>query len=726
VKPLKVAHLSLAFSLLLMLALLAMGATMWLRLNSTAEHIRNEEEIAAAREVREAVQALEDNLRATVEQLARWEETRRQFEHPEYYALWRDMRVRDVGMLPATVSAVALYDIRGHILAEPRGTSMPAGLGAPVARLRFTRQDSEPGELLVLFPVHADMEQTRVAGYGALRLELASQLRLVRAYRYADLRDSHPHLRPGVHDRLADAIAELPYSVVPNRELDRLNDAFQVSLLRLFAALLVILMLGAWFLNQVLVRPLNRLSRDIDRLRAAPSDVRGSALADTSTNVAELDNLQRSFGEYHDKLAVLRQDLEKTSRDFFDQARRDALTGVYNRRAFDEDWHALADAGYLGRCALILYDCDHFKAINDTYGHGVGDLVIQAIARSLGTALRTGDRLYRLGGDEFATMLPNSDPASAEAVAERCLLHVRSHDFQQYGLNEPVSVSIGLALSEPAAFNLHELHARADLAMYNAKRPGNRKIILHSDAIDDMRSLVSNRRINAVYNAVQRPECLLLRYPRIVRLPSRDLAYNEAQVRIRHGDELLAPETVLPVVRSHRLEVEFDLALLRAIEEDIRIGRRPDAPGLYLNISALGLLDERVLQALAGMRVRAPDIELVVGIEEAALIQHYDPARLHMQRLRDTGCLVALDDFGSAYSSVRHLASLPVDMIKFDGALIAQLASDVPKERLMVGEFANLVSGNGYRIVAKGVDSEEIMQRVEALGFDYAQGSHLD
>jgi diguanylate cyclase (GGDEF)-like protein len=143
----------------------------------------------------------------------------------------------------------------------------------------------------------------------------------------------------------------------------------------------------------------------------------------------------------------MHRDLERSSRDFYDQARRDALTGAFNRRAFDEDWQALEQDARVGRRTLILFDCDHFKAINDTYGHPVGDAVIQAIARSLAGALRHNDRLYRLGGDEFAAILVGSDLHMAEGIAERCQEQLLVHDFGQYGIAEPVTISVGLAHS---------------------------------------------------------------------------------------------------------------------------------------------------------------------------------------------------------------------------------------------------------------------------------------
>ncbi len=720
-KPIKVSHLSLVFVGLILFALLGLGTLMWLELGQLTSRIRAQETQAAHQEVRDGLARMESSLRDGVEALGRWDETRQQLIYPDYYVMWRDLRVRDAGMLPAYVSGVALYDKRGHILAEPRGEFMPSELVGLPGRIQFSGAGDDR-HLYVFFPVHADPDGTILLGHGAIKVDFPMQFRLIRAYRYADIQGLKIQLRAQASNSLAAAISRIDYDTLPNQNLANIKDVLQVTFMRLLAAMLVILALGAWFFKRALVSPLNRISRDIDNLKNAPGDSRSLVPLESPMRVQELENVRRSFSEYHEKLALLRKDLEKSSQDFFDQARHDALTGAFNRRAFDEDWRALADAGYLGKCALLLFDCDHFKTINDSYGHGVGDLVIQAIANNLSQALRTGDRLYRLGGDEFATMLPNSDSPSAEAVAERCLQHIQSHDFRRYGLIEPVSVSIGIALSEHSAFNLHELHSQADLAMYSAKRPGNRKFVFYSGDIDGMANLVSNIRVNAVYNAIQHADALQMHYQPIVALPASHTAYVEALARIRHGDDLLMPGEFLTIVEAHRLDVEFDLAVLRSLESDMRIGRLAADMGLSINVSPTGIIDESLIGALLDLKEHQAQRKMIIEITENALITQMDRASENLRRLREVGYLVALDDFGSGYSSLRYLSCMPVDLVKFDISMIHQLVSDDPKKRLVVGEIANIVSANGYQIVAEGVETEEHLSRVVALGFNYAQG----
>lgn len=724
-KPIKVSHLSLAFIGLILVAMLGLGGLMWAEISQLTERIRAQETLAADNEVREALDRMESQLVNSVEALGRWDETRQQLVYPEYYALWRDMRVRDAGMLPSFVRGVALYDKAGRILSSPRGESMPTMTPGRAAHVQFGATGDDR-HMDVYFPVFADPGSTILLGHGAIKIDFPNQFRQVHTYRYADLKKLKLSMRPEVSNTLAGVIARIEYTTVPNQELANIKGMIQVTFMRLLGAMLIILALGAFFFKRALISPLNRISRDIDSLKDASGSAHELIPLERPMRIQELENVRRSFSEYHEKLALLHQDLERSSRDFFDQAHHDALTGAYNRRAFNEDWRSLADAGYLGKCALLLFDCDHFKPINDTYGHGVGDLVIQAIASNLAQALRTGDRLYRLGGDEFATVLPNSDAASAQAVAERCLHHIQSHDFQQYGLKETVTISIGIALSEHAAFNLHELHSQADLAMYNAKRPGNCKFVFYDGGIEGMSNLVSNLRVNAIYRAVQHPEAIVMDYQPIVSLPAARCAYVEALARIPQGDERLMPDDFLNIVHAHRLDVEFDLAVLRSLNGDILSGRLPADVGLTINISAQGIVDPRLIQSLLDFRKREARRALVIEITESALNQFPDQAGANLDRLRAAGFLAALDDFGSGHTPLLSLSALPVDWIKFDIGLTHRLAGDDPKQRRTVGEFAHIIGANGYRRIAEGVETREQLARVIELGFDFAQGHALD
>ena len=175
-------------------------------------------------------------------------------------------------------------------------------------------------------------------------------------------------------------------------------------------------------LASLLAAPLRRLSLHIDALREG----QGGLLAESFTRslpVAELEKVRHSLNDYQNKLEQMHYSLNEKNDELWTLVHHDPLTGIYNRRRFEEDWeHVLSvSSGHRLEVSLLLFDCDHFKAINDTYGHQTGDQVIQAITHSLQNTLRHGDRLYRLGGDEFATLF--LDIAPNLALADRGAVH---------------------------------------------------------------------------------------------------------------------------------------------------------------------------------------------------------------------------------------------------------------------------------------------------------------
>ena len=719
-RPIRISHLSLGFFFIVVLLVLSLSGLMWIELNAAAKHVRVQEQESAKNEVQEGLKSAQAKLNKMAQDLANWDETRQQLMFSDYYSLWRDLRVRDAGMISNSVDAVALYNKEGRILAEPRGETMPTTLPIKTKNVLFSSQEGH-SHLFIFFPVYADPGEQILLGYGGIKVDFISEMLLGYAYRFADITSLKVDFKPDAQPTLEQAVQHVTYNILPNQNLDTIKTLLQTSFIRLLAMLLVLLLLGAYLFRRLLVQPLNRITREIDRLKNTSSILDLQNTLEQPMQVNELESMRKSFREYHNKLAELRQDLERNNQDFFDQARHDALTTAFNRRAFEEDWERLADSGFSSRCMLLLFDCDHFKPINDTYGHTVGDAVIQAIATILMNAVRSGDRLYRLGGDEFATLLPNSDVITAERVAERCLQQIQCHDFLQYGVKEPVSISIGVASSKQGVSNLHVLHTQADLAMYHAKRPGNRKIVFFSEDMDSMSSLVSSPLVSAVYEAIQNPSLIKLHYQPIVSLPSGEPSYAEALTRIEHEGELIMPRSLFPIIHAHRLDVEFDIAVIRSLSNDIEQGRAP-LHGLSINISPPGIVDDQIIQHLMELKANERNRKIVVEITETALITQIDKASQNIQTLRAAGYLVALDDFGSGYSSLRYLSVMPVDLVKFDISMIRLLLSDESKQRLMVGEFANIVSANGYQIVAEGVETEEMLDRVNALGFNYAQG----
>jgi diguanylate cyclase (GGDEF)-like protein len=726
-RPVRIATLSAGFVVLVGLLVATMGGMLWLELEHVSASIRAKEAELGRNEIAQANTALEQRMMTIGQTLANWDETRQQLIFDEYYTLWRDVRVRDARIVPPSTDTVALYDKLGRLLKPQRnGESMPLRLPVRPPAM-FVMREQGHDHLYGYFPIHADPAGEILLGYAAIKCDYIHELLVIQPFRYVDKASLKIEARLGEAVPLREMFSRLRFAPLANQDVDALRQTLGQAYTRLILATFLVLALGAWLVHQVLVRPLRLITQGIDALQTAG----GSLVSERALGpvpIRELDNVRASFNDYHLRLTELHRNLEQSNRDFYDQARRDALTGAFNRRAFEEDWRRLAVSEACTGCSLILFDCDHFKAINDTYGHLVGDAVIAAIAGSLRQALRADDKLYRIGGDEFATLLCNTEPRVAQLITERCLEHTLAHDFREYGVLEPVTISIGLAYSA-CARDLGTLQKQADLAMYTAKRPGNRKIVVYDESIGQVSALVANREVSVVFQAIQQPDMLEFRYQPIMRLPETQEEYVEALARIRCDDclgGLISPAAIFPIVQARRLDVEFDLAVIAAIRRDLERGLPALARGVAINLSAPGLLSGKVIAALEALRATFSQRKLVVEITETALITQLEAAIQHIDRLRAAGFQIALDDFGSGYSSLRYLAAMPVDLVKFDISLVHQLLEGSHRQHMVVEDIARLVLNAGYELVAEGIETPELLTKVTDMGFSHAQGFLFD
>jgi len=208
-------------------------------------------------------------------------------------------------------------------------------------------------------------------------------------------------------------------------------------------------------------------------------------------------------------------------------------------------------------------------------------------------------------------------------------------------------------------------------------------------------------------------------------MPMQQKEYVEALTRIRDGNDLIRPDSIFPIVQARNLDAEFDLAVLRAVEMDMESGRLPAGQGVSINLSAPGIVNSKVIAASVELVRRHSGRKIVVEITETALISQMETATAHIRQLQDAGALVALDDFGSGYSSLRYLASMPVDIVKFDISMIRLLETGDSRQKLIVEEIAGMVRTAGYDMVAEGVETREQLDMVIGMGFTHVQGYYF-
>ena len=686
-------------------------------------HNRN----AAQSELAVAVQRLLAQSDEQATNLAYWDETRQQMVLPEYYAYWRDQRVFESGILNRRFTRAALYNRSGELLApSPAKNSMPARLPdgvSPNQPPSWLADEAGTTALYHAFPVYNDEQRQALLGYGLIRLDFMPALLRQETLYFTDSASVSLALDPGETLAVSELVSRLSFSARPDLDQLSFQTILSRTLLALFVLLLATTLLGFVAYNHLLMRPLRRLSQDIDAMqhgRFNPTSSRSQSM-----RISELENIRRSLYDYQLQLRELHGSLEHQNREFHSQARQDVLTGCHNRRAYDEDWGNFrqelktAPQGV----AFLLFDCDRFKAINDTYGHAKGDRVLTIIADALVMALRANDRLYRLGGDEFATFLSHATPAQAKQIAQRCQGLLYASAFKDLGIKEPVGISIGIAFCAADQLELiDELPKQADIAMYTAKQPGRTRIALYGEDTERAaQALVASRETSALFQALATPGMIEMHYQAIHGLPGRQVDYYEALARIRYNGELIMPTAFLPVIGSRRLETEFDLAVLHQVDADLSSNQLPPGVGVSINMSAQSISHPEVVSNLLELSRHNARHPLMLEITETSLITQMAEVSTYLDLLRTVQYRIAMDDFGTGYSPMRYLVDLPVDVVKFDISLVSKLGQD-NRAGQVVADFARMMRDAGYVLVAEGVETDAVLRKVESLGMAHVQG----
>lgn len=710
--------------LVVLLALIGYGAFTYTEFERVRADLRATAETQAHAEVTTAIQALLDEAEAAAVHFARSDEVRLRLDLPRHYRSQRPLRPGADAGLPDHVTGAAVYDLDGVAIGPGISGALPDQIGTPPPPpyVHFTR--GEP-VLLVFHQVfdHSPPQGRRPHGHVGLQVDLLRPLRTRHDFRHVDPA-TIGFERGGAATQTPDALPRALYFRLRDEPMDdAVTGLLSGAILNLSIVFGVFALLLIPALVSLIVRPLRAISTHIDRLKAAPG---GLILEEFGgfLPIAETENIRRSLNEYQTRLDQVRSSLEEKSRQLWDMAHHDALTGIKNRRAFDEFMQRLprllGDAG--AGVTFALFDVNHFKAINDTYGHGVGDKILKVVARRICSVLRRGEELFRIGGDEFAVVLLECDDREALRIAERCHQKIVAYDFGKLGIREPLRISAGLAHApvEDLA-DLQNLQWKADVAMYRAKRPGHANVVMYSDALArDCDGLFSSWVNTAVFDAVNFSKGLVMHYQPIVDLNTGAVCHYEALVRIEQDGELIMPSSIFQVVEARRLEVELDRAVLRQVLDDMRGGRLAPGTGVSINLSGPTLVHDRVCAWLDAFKPLLGDYRVMIEVTETALITQIGLANENLSRLRQRGFEIALDDFGSGYSSVRYLASMPVDVVKFDIGLVQGLRDD--SQRVMVSHLAQMILESDHELVAEGIEDAVTLDAARAAGFGRGQG----
>lgn len=721
-KPLTIQIYAFGFIIIMSLVFGFLGWGMQYKLENIRKEALVRNNKAAMDEISFVINHINNDLSHIGRAIANQDETIQQFFNQEYYHYWRDNRILGSISLPEYVSAVELYSSQGKSLTKQTIGNMPNRLpGSNIANY-ITRQAGNDF-LFIFYPVTAHPAKV-TQGYLGFKIDLLGAIISKQHFSSIEPNSLTFAISENEHLPLEQVNSRMNFVLVPNAENIALTSSIEKSQRQILFAMIILYLVFYLMLSTILSAPLRRLSLHIDSLRKG----QGGLLTKNYTRslpLAELEKVRISLNDYQTRLEEMHISLNEKNNELWQLAHHDPLTGIYNRRGFEEDWkHMLSvSSGHRLGVALLLFDCDHFKAINDTYGHPVGDKVLQVITHTLQTTLRHGDRLYRIGGDEFATLFLDVDANLALNTAERCLESVSQYDFTSIGIQEPVRISAGMAYASGTHVEaLSNLPKQADIAMYHAKRPGKSKIaVFDSSMLENTDILFSNRINSLVFNAIENDESIEMHYQPITNLGTGKVDYYEALVRIRDGDSLIMPSTIFPIIAERRLEAEFDIVVFGKIAKDIEMGKIPQGKGITFNLSGPGLVDQFVLDKIYTLEKYLGQYTLILEVTETALITQLHLASTILNKLRQKGFEIALDDFGSGYSSLSYLANMPVDCVKFDIALIQQLFQGT-RQSIIIENLATMVLKAGYDLVAEGVETEEVLARIKELGFTRGQG----
>jgi diguanylate cyclase (GGDEF)-like protein len=403
-------------------------------------------------------------------------------------------------------------------------------------------------------------------------------------------------------------------------------------------------------------------------------------------------------------------------------AHHDSLTGLGNRLLFKEQIdEALGDVSLASHPLAVLFvDLDGFKAVNDTLGHSVGDLLLKSIAAKIRDLLPPTDRIARLGGDEFAILQMSSpQPSSSISLAEQ-IIDVANHPHSIEGHDVTVGASVGIAIAHPGETSTESLLKSADLAMYGAKSDGRGVYRIFDPQMD---AIVQTRRAmeRDMRTALAQGGFSLVFQP-LVNLQTKQVTTFEALMRWkRPGCGTVPPSEFIPVAEEMGLIVQLGEWALR--EACMEAADWPDGIRVSVNLSPLqfakGNLVATVMNALASSGLPATRLEL--EITESVLLEKTERNIATLNQLRELGIRISMDDFGTGYSSIGYLRSFPFDKIKIDQAFVRDLLVD-EGSMAIVRAIANLGVSFGITTTAEGVETEEQMRCLNLEGCVEVQG----
>ncbi len=466
------------------------------------------------------------------------------------------------------------------------------------------------------------------------------------------------------------------------------------------------------------------------------------ALAENSVLIAKQGTeipIQDSAAPIRDRIGniigavMVFHDVSKETRLFRQlsyQASHDAVTGLINRREFENQLVAALESTYSNAeltHGVLYVDLDQFKVVNDTFGHAAGDELLRQISNIVQENIRSTDILARLGGDEFGVLLERCDEQRAIEVAESIRQAIEEHRFTWQGAFTNVRCSIGVVIVTHESPSVASVMSSADVACYSAKDTGRNQIHLYRDSDASVRH-EEMKWVSRITKAVEDERLELFYQPIISIGGQREGAAGHYELLLRMRDEsgeLVQPDQFIPAAERYNMMSTLDRWVIREALSKLadRSARGRARFTLAINLSGTSLSEDRFLEFVIEelKRQQLPAGAICFEITETAAISNLSRVVHFMQTLKQLGCMFSLDDFGSGLSSFTYLKNLPVDYIKIDGQFIRNVVDNKVDESMVLA-INQVGRALGIETIAERVETREVMDKLGELGVTYAQG----
>ncbi len=414
-------------------------------------------------------------------------------------------------------------------------------------------------------------------------------------------------------------------------------------------------------------------------------------------------------------------------------ANHDALTGLINRRSFEQTVkEALCTSRQSRKShALCFLDLDSFKIVNDTCGHQAGDELLRQLTQLFDSLVRKSDVLARLGGDEFGILLYKCDVPEALKLANQIRHEVENFQFLWHENRFTIGVSVGLVIVDDRWDSIESLFAAADSACYLAKNEGRNRVVVYRDGEGN----ASNRKVSTHWveeiNSALETDRLRLASQKIMALDDRQARGLRLEMLLRlemPDGELVVPRAFLPAAERYGLISTLDERAIKLTLNWLSAnpGMLEDIRHVAINLSAGSITDPEFASRLIGFieNSNVPASKLCFEISETAAIANLSKVGAFMSELAMIGCRFGIDDFGSGLSSFAYLRKLPVEFLKIDGLLIKDILQD-HTDFTLVKAISDISRSMGKRTVAEFIESPQLLRAAKNIGIDFGQGFHL-